>query len=361
MTTAGPTGTGTPADPVNLLAGTEPASAEPAEVPDDQAAPDSVDGVTLTALLDEHAEQRLGPFWLAEIRRACRSRATRYPPAVYARSTSWGPADLEDLVMDTVERILEKNQVEYICATAGDTGHVRALLHRQVAHTLSARRTRTVVDNLLDRAVEDLSGDAYTEDAEPPPGWRRANATAQPDNPPDAEARDVRLLALRLRRLPRLAGDGVERASPVWSAEVLREALADCLDTLGKVTRNVLQQIFTDALTSLVASELVSDDAGSGQTDQGASPEEHALATDAVTRLVDDALDPQERAVLACKFRGWSDADTGKKLGMSRPTVDSRKKSATAKARDALSELPSSAQDAALTALQRRILETDQR
>jgi DNA-directed RNA polymerase specialized sigma24 family protein len=323
------------------------------ETDSEEAVPDGAS--TLAALVAEHRSERLGPLWLAEIHAACASKARRYPPSVYGRAAAWDSTTIEDLVMDTVERLLMKSQVEYICDTAGDLAHARALLHRQVRHTLLDRRTRTVVDNLLDRAVDLLRADPYQADDTPPPGWIRSGTT-----PERASATlPVRMLGLRLRRLPRLPADGVERASPVWTSETLSLALDDVVTTLGKVTRDNLEKIFNDALTSLAPSEFVSDEAGSAQTDLTPGPEELAVARDAVRRLTDQ-LDPVETAVLSFKFQGMADAEAASALGISRPTVDSRKKAATAKVRDALISLDTTTQNAALHLLQQQILPPNQ-
>jgi DNA-directed RNA polymerase specialized sigma24 family protein len=334
------------ADPVEFLTGTD-AEGEAAAPGDD---------TKLAALKAEHAQHRLGPLWLNEITRVCRRHAQRYPPAVYARATSWGEAEIEDLVMDTVTRMLAKNQIEYICDTAADLRHVRNLIHRQAGHALIDRKaaTATVVDNLVGRAIELLRGDNYRGDPEPPPGW-----TLPGGAPLKVEDQARRLLGLRLRRLPRLAGDGIDRASPVWTTTVLTEAVDDCLQTLGKVTRSDLQEIFADALTSLVASEFASDEAGSGQIDQAASPEEHALATEAVDRL-ELILDTQERIVLARKLQDVTDVKIAEELRISRPTVDKRKNSGTVKVVDTFADLPYGAKEIALAEFQRRILEAEQ-
>jgi DNA-directed RNA polymerase specialized sigma24 family protein len=307
--------------------------------------------VTLDQLVAEHRAERLGQLWLTEIRAACSSRARRYSPQVYARAANWDEPTLQDLVMDTTERLLAKAQIEYICDHAADLAHARALLHRQVRHTLLDRRTRSVVDNLVDRAVEQLRQGPYVEDPTPPPGWRRLGPHA---GGPSGEVA-VRLLGLRLRRLPRLAAEGTERASPVWSSTTLTTAIDDVLDTLGRATRQDLSSIFGDALTSLTASELASDEAGFGHAASDLGPEGQAIASEVVVELMQQ-LDPLETTVLSYKFQGRSDADAAAELGLSRPTIDARKKAAAAKVRHALRGLDGGPQDVALQLLQQRII-----
>lgn len=307
------------------------------------------------SLLAEHHDERLGRLWYAEIRSACASKGRRYDPVVYARSATWDEAALDDLAMDAVERILSKGQIEYICDVAHDVGHVRALLHRQVRFTLLDRRDRTVIDNLLERAVEVLGGPGYVEDPEPPPGWR-SDAFGAASDPIISvrDSREARLLALRLRRLPRMRAHGAERASPVWSTATLQEAVHDAVVTLGKVTRQDLDFLLRDALTSLAPGELVVEDVGSAHLDPDIGPEEAAMAHDVADRLVSD-LTELEQGVLAWKLQGSSDADAARGLGVSRPTVDTYKKSGARKIRESLMDLNEPAQNAAITLLQGRL------
>jgi DNA-directed RNA polymerase specialized sigma24 family protein len=313
------------------------------------------DSAIFASLLAEHDRERLGPLWLAEIRSACASTARRYDPVVYARSADWNEAALDDLAMDAVERLLSKNQIEYICDVTRDAGHARALLHRQVRFTLLERRDRTVVDNLLERAVDVLSGSDYVLDPSPPTGWRAAGEAAQAlGHITGIDSKEARLLALRLRRLPRLQARGTERASPVWSLETLQVAVRDVVETLGKVTRDSLDRIFRDALTALALGELVVEEEGSRHLDPGIGPEEAVVAADVADRLMAE-LTERERGVLACKFHGVSDSDVAQELGVSRPTVDGAKKSASAKVRALLADVHEAVQDATLMQLQERL------
>jgi len=301
------------------------------------------------ALLAEHRAERLGRLWYAEIRSACASKARRYPPGPYARASAWDEAAIDDLAMDAVERLLRKGQIEYICDVAASAGHARALLHRQIRFALLERRERTVVDNLLERAVEVLRGPGYHEQLGPPPSWTAAG-TGEPPPPAEAHTPQGRLLALRLRRLPRLPAAGTERASPVWSLRTLERAVADAVATLGAVTHDSLGAVLRDGLTSLVPSELVSDEAGIGRRDPAAGPEEEAVARQSA-ELALGALTAREAHVLACKLHGLSDADAATEICVSRPTVDGAKSAGAAKVRDALAGLGEAAQDEALVVL----------
>jgi DNA-binding CsgD family transcriptional regulator len=281
----------------------------------------------LEALLTEHASERLGPLWLAEITKAA-SIAKRYNPRIYAQSSVWDEGALSDVVQDVVERMLVKSQVEYICDVANDFGHARALVYRQVKMTLADRRQRTSVDNLFDRAKERLAEPPFEVTSAKPPTWGLAGSDAVPKESPQR-------LATALAALPRLPGRGKDRASAVWTKETLEDALLLICRTVGTVAEADLRKILDDALTVFATSEVVTDDAGlEGRADE-LDPADLAVASEALDRLT-ASLTREEAAVLAGKWIGDSDGDIAARLSISRPTVAKHKDSAFAKVRDEL-------------------------
>ena len=303
------------------------------------------------ALLTEHRQERFGSLWLQETSQAARAVCVRYPPLIYARRHRWDEDALEDFAQEvTVNRMLAKSQVEYICDTAGDLSHARRLVRRQVRMTLLTRRTWTVVDNLIRRAVEVLNTSPYERDLGPPISYRVAGVS-----PPSDRARAERDVATSLRQLPRLAGSGTERGSAVWTSTTLREAVELVMTTFGSATQADFDKIFTDALTCLAPSELVSNELRTDRSDDAPTPEEAAVAND-LARHVHAALLPVERAVLALKCAGVSDSDAGRALGVSRQTVDARKRAAHAKVREILRDVDGRTRDSALLLMAERLL-----
>jgi hypothetical protein len=112
--------------------------------------------MTLKDLRDEYdGPDKLGSSILSEIRAAAKRVGHTYPPLKYAGVFGWNDDAIEDLVQDvTVRRLLGGGQLDYMMAHAADIRHFRALLDRQVRQELSARRTRTLIDNLVDRCRE---------------------------------------------------------------------------------------------------------------------------------------------------------------------------------------------------------------
>ncbi|KQY21198.1 hypothetical protein ASD16_17865 [Cellulomonas sp. Root485] len=282
----------------------------------------------LRALIEEHQRDGIGPLWLKEIRTAASRLARRYSPTVYARSASWDGDAIDDLVQDVAERMLAKGQAEYICDVANDFGHARALIYRQLKMTLIDRRQRTAVDNLFARAVERLGSSPFEQVTKKPRSWRLAGSTA------DALPYSRRLTA-SLAALPRLPGNGTERASAIWTTETLTDALTLVCHAVGKLQDLDLRRILDDSLTVFATAEVVSDDAGIEHRAGELDPSELIMANELTERLI-TALTYEEAALLAGKWIGDSDGDIAQRVGVSRPTVAKYKESAYAKVRDEL-------------------------
>lgn len=282
----------------------------------------------LQAFIDEHEQHGLGSLWLSEIRTATLRVARRYPPAVYARSSAWDQNTIGDLLQDVVERMITKGQIDYICDVANDFGHARALLYRQVKMTLIDRRQRTAVDNLFDRAIERLSEPPFVLATQKPRAWRLTGST-------DATSAPTRRLTMALGALPRLPGNGTERASAIWTSATLAEALTLICNAVGDVQELQLKEILDEALTIFATAEVVSDNAGAGDRAGELDPGDLVMANELIDRLI-TAFTKEEATMLAGKWIGDSDGDIAGRLGVSRPTAAKYKESAFEKVRDEL-------------------------
>lgn len=282
----------------------------------------------LRDLVQEYVHDGLGPLWLQEIQTAAPRVARRYSPSIYARSAAWGQDAIDDLVQDVVVRMLAKGQAEYICDAANDFGHARALIYRQVKMTLIDRRQRTAVDNLFDRAVERLGASPFEQVKSKPRSWRLAGSAA-------AASPYSRRLTAALAALPRLPGNGTERASAIWAAETLTDALSLVCDAVGEVAEPDLRRILDESLTVFSTAEVVTDDAGTADRSGELDPSELTMANELTERLI-AALTREEATLLAGKWIGDSDGDIASRLRVSRPTAAKYKESAFAKVRDEL-------------------------
>jgi len=345
MTGGSPTDNLGDADPDPLA---EIAEAPPSEVTDDgEDAP--ARGGLFDDLVDEHQSNGIGELWVAEVERLCRIVANRYPPQAYSGTATWDGAAREDLLQDVVEHLLRKRQIEYICAVADDLDSIRRLLWRQTKFALSLRRRsrRTVIDNLVDRAVQLLVAPDYVAATEAGgEAWRRSGGQS-PSSPPDSQQRHR--LITRLKRLARLPGVTTERASPVWARAELEAAVADVAATYPLVTRGLIDELFGETLTFLVPGELEANEERLVH-ESSPGPEEAKVVSETVDRAV-TALSAVERAVLVGKLRGDTDSALAGVLRISRPTVDKHKRSAFAHLQVALADVGIVSDDAVMDAL----------
>jgi DNA-directed RNA polymerase specialized sigma24 family protein len=282
----------------------------------------------LSALIDEHEYSGIGPRWLQEIETASSRVARRYSPTLYALSATWDDEAVSDLVQDVVERLLTKAQAQYICDVANDFGHARALIYRQVRMTLIDRRQRTSVDNLFDRAIDRFGKPPFEEVKKKPRCWRIAGCMFE------AVPYTHRLTA-SLAALPRLPGNGTERASPIWTTETLTDALILICNSVSEVGELDLRKILDESLTVFATTEVVSDEAGTGERSGELDPGDLIMANELTERL-EAALTYEEVTVLAGKWIGDSDGDISRRLGVSRPTAAKYKESAYMKVRNEL-------------------------
>ena len=282
----------------------------------------------LTALIEEHERCSIGPRWLQEIQLAAPRVARRYSPMVYARSAAWDEEAINDLVQDVVERMLTKAQAQYICDVANDFGHARALVYRQVRMTLIDRRQRTSVDNLFDRAVERFGEPPFAQVTKKPRSWRISGCMLEATT-------YTRRLTASLAALPRLPGNGTERASPIWTTETLTDALILICNSVSEVGELDLRKILDESLTVFATAEFVSDEAGTGERSGELDPGDLIMANELTERL-EAALTYEEVTVLAGKWIGDSDGEISRRLGVSRPTAAKYKESAYMKVRSEL-------------------------
>lgn len=302
------------------------------------------------ALVDEHRRERVGLLWLAEVRRAALTIVARYPPDVYARSPSWDAPSIDDLVQDVVlTQLLAGGQVEYVVDVARDLQSARRLLTTHVRWTLARRRTRTVVDNVIERCRPLLSAPPYAVSAEGS-GW-----AAGPAERRDPTHDEVVEAARRVARLPRVRILGGDRAPVVFTTDVLAQALADVAAALpGGFSEGDLDRIFSRVLTYHLPGALVLFEGTADEPDRAPTPEEALV----VTRTVDDAygaLTAEQRLLLAMKLAERPDSVAADAIGISRPTAAKRTRKAFAVVREHVIDLPQRVQDLVVSLLAERL------
>lgn len=287
-------------------------------------------------LLEEHHREVIGPLWLNLLEHTVRIVTPRYPPHIYSETGEWNDHTRENLVQTVaVDQLLEQGQLAYIIATATSTDAAAALLNRIVRRTLGHARRRTVIDNLLDRS--------------------RALRTFAPAAGAGASTPTVLEAAREVARVPRLRIHSDERAPTVYSTESLTRVLDIAQDHLGEtLSERDLARILEHVLTSYLPSALVQGDARDADTSPELNPDQEAVVTDVVERLL-NTLTPEQRTILTMKLSDRSDTEVAVRIGVSRPTASKRFKEATSLIHTAVADLPTRLQDAVLGQLPTRL------
>ena len=118
--------------------------------------------MTYQDLVDECQREGIGAlFWNLLVNVAGRI-GRPYPPEVYNDGQPWSEEAFQDLALDVaVQRLLDEHQLEFVLDKATDTDSLSRLLAFQVRRVLSHRRSTTVVDRLVDRIRQLVSGPGY--------------------------------------------------------------------------------------------------------------------------------------------------------------------------------------------------------
>lgn len=277
----------------------------------------------LTLLLEEFEREVIGPNVLQEIHRACYTRARKYPPSIYGRSSTWDEDAVNDLVQDViVDRLLGENQIYYLFDVSRTIKDWRALLDRQIRITLSRRRVRTVVDNMLDRARRVLRRDDKITISKFG-RWvvfRLVESTQEYQPLTDEQIRSIVEI---VRVIPRQAPSQSERAPSVYGKRdfeillhyVLREAM-------GGVTVRDLGMIFEKVFTGWVPAVL----------ELGEEIPHRAIDTPDATPEVREALGKiiakmtkEDAIIIRGRLAGLPDSEVAGMLDISRPTLIKRR------------------------------------
>jgi DNA-binding transcriptional MerR regulator len=314
----------------------------------------------LADIQQEFADRFIGPLILERVSSlvAKTVRAGGYRADVYADEASWTEEALRDLTQEVVTvQFIEERQLDYVMNRARSISDFDGLVRRQIRQQLRRRRTRSVVDNLVDRARDVLSHEPFVAEKV---GRRVLYSMAgmSPERRAPTEI-EVRSAAQRAALIPRIPARGVETRAPVvYSAENLRlllETVARALPAHFSLTeiRSILDLLLTDLVASNLspvwqdneASQELPTTEGGGplMAERALRPEQQALVSSAADPLW-KALSSVQRSVLRGKLAGAADADIARELGISRPTIIKRKTEALAILSDHLGGLEESVQ-----------------
>ncbi len=316
------------------------------------------------AISREYDSEVVGPEIVRAVRTLSGQVARHYPPGVYASSPSWDAAALEELVQDVVEQLLRDGQIDYVMLTAHGLSEFERLVTQQIKRCLSKRRRRTIVDNLLDRSRAILTAPPFEEVPGQVPARYRLAGTEQADREPTPS--ELRAAALVARAVPQDSSGVVrERAPRVYTNVALSVVLEGVVRTLATpVTLRHLDHIFRLLLTDLIPSDLeeLGDVEAVDEADASASadPESAAVVRSVVKRLIGRLTDEQ-KVILRMKAADVADGEVATVIGVSRPTLASRKHDVFEVVRVETADLDSDQRELAVTLVLHELARTGDR
>ena len=304
--------------------------------------------MTWSDMRREYAAEVIGPLILGEARRAVQTLSRRYDPEVYARTASWADA-IDDTVQQlVVDLLIGDGQIDYMMSVARDLEAFRALMALQVKRLLARTRTRTVVDNLIDRARALIGVLPLEQHVR----GRRPDSYSLPGAEPRGPSRDEVWRAARNAALiPRVGVGRSERAPLVYADRDLRALLLGVATDLAcQFSLGDLDSILRLVLTDLLPSFLESDEWVHDVRAQSLTAEEVVVVAEAVQSVL-TSLDDDQRMLVRDKLAGLSDAEMAKTRGISRPTLAARKQAVFAVLGGELRDLERTLQEAAIDRL----------
>lgn len=276
----------------------------------------------LEGLRTEYASGGVGALFLSEVRSSAYGMVGRYNAAVYSEIGNWRHG-FEDLVQDIVaDSLLRDSQAQYMLDVAATIDDLRRLLARQVRRRLARRRTRTVVDNILDRARPILAAPPFDRRLRHQQVAFLLEGSVVDDRA--ATYQELRAGAKALRSVPQRGSPGGDRAAMLYSTVDLRRALRRLAAVLPVAfTLGELDRSLRLALPHFLPGVLDPDEHEHRHDDAV-----DAAAVRASAAALLDGLNPTLRVVLSMKLAGASDAEVGATLSVSRRTATNRKAAA---------------------------------
>jgi hypothetical protein len=303
--------------------------------------------VTLVELEGEYRTELIGELIYARVRLLTARLLRRRDPRVYARGAHNYQDALDDVLNDfIIDVLIGERQIDYVMLTATDLDDFDRIVRRQLRRYLARTRTRTVVDNLIDRALKALRAPPFeahgTGDAE---RFTLASWAGRSDSAPtDAELRVAAALA---QAIPKVPAQGEERAPKVYEAEALQALLVLlCQAVSGPIGRQDLQTFFGHLLTAWTP-EFLGPGEEHEQPASSLTPIEEALVNETAARLA-SAMTREERLIFQCKFANLPDRQVAASLGLSRQSTVPRKHALFARIMTDLTDLERELQGAVL-------------
>src|SRR5260370_36562994 len=194
--------------------------------------------MTWADVLEEHRRDGIGPMIYGIVRLIVQTATRRYSAAVDENADSWTSEEIDDLVQEfTREVLLDQGQLDY-SMSAGTEVDFRRLIAFQLRRHLAHRRTRTVIDNLLDRAKPILANPPFRVTSQLPLTYELPDPHESDIGPGQADAvlpdAVVRKAAVGALAIPRLAVRSGDREPALYTTENLRRLLVKIARDIGR-------------------------------------------------------------------------------------------------------------------------------
>jgi hypothetical protein len=292
---------------------------------------------TWDALRVEYERDEIGVDTYRLLREIVVAVCRLYAPAVYAPTPSptageyvWDDGSFDDVLHGFIADELlapTRRQIDYLMQL-GSVGDFRRVAIHLLRRYLARHRLRSPVDNLLQRARRLLETEAYAAIGSGARTQYQLRDTTVERRPPRPD--ELQRAIRAARRFPLQWGSPLDRAPRLLEDVVLGQllkAVARALPTPFGAAE--LDEIFRALLTPGLVTVLVrSEGAGMEVAEQvptALTPEEIQTAREASAMALAD-LGAELARFFALKFGSatvLSDAEVGRRLGVSRTTVDS--------------------------------------
>jgi hypothetical protein len=301
----------------------------------------------LQPLLAEYHNPKvvIGELIYRRIQTVVKSLLSQRDRAIYARGLAGSDAAADVAHDFAVHVLIEEGQLAYIFDVAVTIDEFDRLLYFHARRYLARSRVRTVVDNLIDRAIGFLRN---ADDIETlTVGKREVFAPKQTDTvqtASDSERLLNRAVALAAA-VPKVSNDSDERAPVVYTAKALEQVLLILIETYSEpLGRTELDAFFSKLLTAWKPSFLGLDSAPEPEDrallpeDEVVAREEEEMAMNLAASLA-EAMTSEERDIFAFKHGNLPDRELAAHLTISRQSLSPRKHKLFERLADELSEL----------------------
>lgn len=280
--------------------------------------------MTFARLRREYDDELIGEAIYARVASLARDYLRRRDPRVYARGSHDYRDGLEDVLNDFVMDVLiRERQIDYIMSTAVDLNDFDALMNRHLRRYIARTRVRTVIDNLIGRSIAILRHPPF--DAEGRGSDERFWLSESNANHAPPTQNEIRMAASLAQPVPKVIGQGEERAPRIYDKDGLTAALVILVNTVtGFVTKGDLQKFFEHLLTPWAVSLLELPE-GFEATSRELTPSEEVIAEETSQRIIGN-MATDDRVIYQYKFANVPDRVVADAIGLSRQATAPRKK-----------------------------------